>query len=197
MIGGARKGYCSKERRASVNVPMITITIEMTMATIGRRMKKLDTGLPSGLPLAGGRGRRRLLARSGRRRARRRVAARPQRGLHLHAGPYLLHALDDDALSWLEPLGHDVEVADPLVEGHGPESHLVLGVHDKDDLVALLLLHGQRGHENGVAPLVHSAAHAGELAGPQDHRRIRELGLDGDRARLLVEGPAQEDEAPL
>ena len=43
MVGGARKGYCSKLSRMSVETPRSTIRIEITIATIGRRMKNWAT----------------------------------------------------------------------------------------------------------------------------------------------------------
>ena len=69
----------------------------MTIATIGRRMKNSATATLR--------------------------ASRPASpdGLHLHAGPHPLHPLDDHPLAGLEPVRHDVEVADALVDRHGPE----------------------------------------------------------------------------
>src|SRR6476659_6973761 len=40
MEGGARNGYCSIERPLRLNSPIRTIRIEITIATMGRRMKK-------------------------------------------------------------------------------------------------------------------------------------------------------------
>src|SRR5947207_2921089 len=45
IIGGARNGYCSMLRPRSVATPIITMRIEMTMATMGRRMKNWAMGL--------------------------------------------------------------------------------------------------------------------------------------------------------
>src|SRR5215472_14740230 len=138
IVGGARNGYCSKESRLSVATPRITIRIEMTMATMGRRMKNCATALSSRLALAGrwsrwwGRGRRRC----GGRRA---VGGGLRLESHLHAGPHLLHALDDHPLAGLEPLAHDVEVVDAVTQAHRPERDLVPALDDVNDLVPLLL----------------------------------------------------------
>jgi hypothetical protein len=43
MVGGARNGYCSKLSRRSEYVPSRTVRIAITMATMGRRMKKSAT----------------------------------------------------------------------------------------------------------------------------------------------------------
>src|SRR5512139_285525 len=44
MFGGARNGYCSMARPLIVTTPSMTVRIEMTMATIGRRMKNCAMG---------------------------------------------------------------------------------------------------------------------------------------------------------
>jgi hypothetical protein len=41
IVGGARKGYCSMLSPFRETRPISTIMIEITIATIGRRMKKL------------------------------------------------------------------------------------------------------------------------------------------------------------
>jgi hypothetical protein len=40
MLGGARKGYCSIDNPPMTTAPNKTVRIDMTMATIGRRIKK-------------------------------------------------------------------------------------------------------------------------------------------------------------
>src|SRR5215216_8010770 len=48
MLGGARKGYCSIESPRITTTPIKSVRIEITIATIGRRIKKLamDHQLP-------------------------------------------------------------------------------------------------------------------------------------------------------
>src|SRR5215510_1055817 len=46
MLGGARNGYCSTASLLTVMVPSITVRIEITMATMGRRIKKFDIAFP-------------------------------------------------------------------------------------------------------------------------------------------------------
>src|SRR5512146_610607 len=41
MSGGVISGYCAMGRRERDTSPTITVTMEITIATIGRRMKKL------------------------------------------------------------------------------------------------------------------------------------------------------------
>jgi hypothetical protein len=44
MVCGARKEYCSIEGPFSVTTPSMTVRMEMTMATLGRRMKNWAMG---------------------------------------------------------------------------------------------------------------------------------------------------------
>src|SRR3954447_3191979 len=66
MMGGAISGYWATGSRVNDTPPMITNTIEMTAAKIGRSMKKCEIRIglsvcSIGLGLGGGRLRRRLL----------------------------------------------------------------------------------------------------------------------------------------
>ena len=179
----------------SVNSPMITIRIEMTIATIGRRMKnsRHDYPPPFGLPGDAG-------ALPGGRPAR---SPAPPAAVDFCStftcmpGRTFCMPSTMTRSPALRPLDTMVEVAHALVQDHGPELHLVLRAHHEDDLGSLLLLHGHLRHEHGVRPGIHHAAHARELAGSQLSRRVGELGLHGNRARLHIEGPAHEDEAAL
>src|SRR5262245_34221574 len=99
--------------------------IAMTIATIGRRMKKLAMGLPRG-PGPGGRWRgagcwggrgRRSAALDGRRRGRLALIRSHRRG-HLHARLDLLASLDHDALPSLQAAGDDVELLVAVAERH-------------------------------------------------------------------------------
>src|SRR5262245_60243064 len=91
IVGGESSGYCSMESFCSVARPTRTITIEMTIATVGRLMKNSAIGSVRG----GGRG---LLGG----RAQVGIADLHHRRLHLHALLHLLQPFDDDALARLE-----------------------------------------------------------------------------------------------
>src|SRR5580658_6632054 len=51
--GGRICGNCAIGRPSSDTTPSRTVRMAMTIATIGRRMKKLDTGAPAGQFLGG------------------------------------------------------------------------------------------------------------------------------------------------
>src|ERR1700674_957073 len=89
-----------------VIVPRITVTNEITIATIGRLMKNLDIRLIS-LGLCG----KRL-------------------GVHLHARPHLLHALGNHAFARLQPLRNDPLGSNAVAHWDRPYAPLVLAVHN-------------------------------------------------------------------
>src|SRR5689334_14755238 len=51
IFGGARNGYCSIESPRITTTPIKRVRIEITMATIGRRIKKLDMSESASLNL--------------------------------------------------------------------------------------------------------------------------------------------------
>src|SRR5262249_321052 len=136
MVGGARKGYCSKLRPRSVLMPISTVMIAMTMATIGRRMKKSATALLLAVRLRRGRRGRQLYSR----RRRRRNAVGLELGLDLHARAGFLNALDDDPFAGLESGGDEVEVLVGVPQRHGALGNLVTVADHEHGLGALQLL---------------------------------------------------------
>src|SRR5678815_395174 len=94
---------------AMVTVPTITRRIEITIATIGRRMKNLDMALLS----------RRLRRRSG----------RIWLGVYRHARTNLLHAFSDHAFARLQPVVNDPERSHPVAGLHVPNADLVIAAH--------------------------------------------------------------------
>src|SRR5262245_17711847 len=113
-------------RPLSVKRPSTTTMIEMTMATIGRRMKKCAMGRSS---VRGGLDRLRIDDQS--------IA---------HA----LQAVDDDALAGLEPVLDDPVVVDPRPRLDGADAHFVLGADDGHLVCALDFLHGALRNDDRV-----------------------------------------------
>src|SRR6185295_14789939 len=91
--GGAIAGNCETGRLTIVMAPTMTVRIEMTIATIGRLMKKRDT-LASCLGRLGG------------------------DDVDDGAVPGPQQALDDHALASLQAVGHDPQIADTIADGH-------------------------------------------------------------------------------
>src|SRR5512139_3304137 len=136
MLGGARNGYCSTDNPVIVTVPSSTVSIAMTIATIGRRMKKLAIGYLS--PGYGGRLRiTRLFRRCalGFRSGWADVGC--ESGVDLGARPGLLDAVHDHPFPRLEALPDDQHLPDGFAGLDRPQGHHVVGTDDEHALHAL------------------------------------------------------------
>src|ERR1700675_3446376 len=106
-------GNCATGRARMVMAPTITMTMEITMATMGRLMKNLDMGL---------------------------VPLRPfgkRFGGYLHTRAHLLDALGNNALAWFQSFRNNPLVADLAAHLDGTDADFVLGVHDCHLVAAL------------------------------------------------------------
>src|SRR5262245_24183872 len=121
IVGGESSGYCSMESFCRVATPTRTMTIEMTIATVGRRMKNSAIASVRG----SGRGRRR------RGQDQLGIADLHHRRLHLHAPLHFLQPLDDDALARLQALLDDPEGADARARPHRAHLHRVARRHHR------------------------------------------------------------------
>src|SRR5208283_1990935 len=111
-------GNCATGKLRMVIAPTITITMEITMATMGRLIKNFDMGLPS-------------------------FGVRDKRlGVDRHARTHLLYALGNHALAALQSFGNNPAVADAVTDFHRSYAHLVLAVHHRYLITALQLREG-------------------------------------------------------
>src|SRR5260370_7689763 len=94
-------GNCATGKLRIVMVPTITMTMEITMATMGRLIKNFDIALPS-LTLQG----KRL-------------------GVHLRARTRLLHALGNHTFALLEPFPNNPLHTTTFSNLHLPIPHLI------------------------------------------------------------------------
>src|SRR5262245_15958292 len=119
MVGGTTSGYCAMGRPSIATRPMMTMTIESTVAKTGRSTKNRANMGP----------------RLGRRR-RQHVGAL---GLHGHAGARALDAVGDHPFAGPQTLGDDAQPAlGRGAELHGPIFDHVLVADDEQILVALI-----------------------------------------------------------
>src|SRR6266545_7076619 len=165
ICGGMMAGYCATGRPRMARRPAMTVMTAMTIATIGRPMKKRATSVAP--PRARGRGR----GRGGLERLRR----------HRLAVTDLLHTVDDHRLVRLEAALRDPQRIDLLA--HHDRTDRDLGVRaDHGDLEVALQL-GDRALRDEQRPELHprDRAHAAELAWTQDMLRVGEGGEDPDR----------------
>src|ERR1700733_14085083 len=96
--------------------PTITMTMEITIATMGRFIKNFDIASPS-RGFRGGKGLR----------------------VHLHSGTHLLNALGNYAIAALQSVRNDPLVADDVAHRDGPDAHFVLAVQHRHLIGALQL----------------------------------------------------------
>src|SRR5216683_5936167 len=108
-------GNCATGRLNMVIVPTITMTMEITMATMGRLIKNFDIGLPS-LRFRG-----------------------KWLGVYLHARTHLLHAFGNHAFASLQSVRDNPIGADTVADLNRMDAHFVLAV-DRRDLIAALQL---------------------------------------------------------
>src|SRR5271167_2096612 len=94
-------GNCATGRVRMVSAPTITMTMEITMATMGRLMKNFDTGLSV------------LRSR----------AERP--GVHGHARTHLLYALGHHAFAPLQSVRNDPLGAHTVSDCDRSDAHFV------------------------------------------------------------------------
>ena len=116
--------------------PAITVTMEITIATIGRLTKKRAMAT-SAFPGS--------VAGSAARRLRRRRP--PASATHDRAVAHLLEALDDDLLAGLQALLDHPEAVHPRAHLDVAERHLVVGADHGHAVEVLQLGHGALRHE--------------------------------------------------
>src|SRR5207302_304727 len=97
-------GNWATGRLNMVIVPTITMTMEITMATMGRLIKNFDIGLPS-LRFRG-----------------------KGLGVYLHARAHLLHSLDDHAFALLQPIRDNPIGAYAVADLNRADTYFVLAV---------------------------------------------------------------------
>src|SRR5580700_5207638 len=174
MIGGAISGYCATGSRENDTPPRMTNTIETTAAKIGRSIKKCEMRIflaSAGLGFVRTFGRRRafLLRR------------------HLLAGPRAHQAVDDDAVSGVEPVLDHAQAAIDLSERDVFLPDHVAVVDDQHEFAHLL--GADRGVGNEQRGIGRRAGHpdAAEHAGRENAVGVVEDGAAADSARGTVD----------
>src|ERR1700677_1717536 len=142
-------GNCATGKVSMVRPPTSTMTIEITMATMGRLIKNLDMELPS------------------------RSVPGKWPGVHLQSRTHLLHALGDHSFARLESLRNDPLVADTIADFDGLDGDLVVVVHRRDLIAGLQLGDGTLRHQQSALLNADNRAHFAVAAGTQNISRIR------------------------
>src|SRR5882724_11987552 len=130
--GGAILGNCETGSWTMAMTPMITVTIEMTIATMGRLMKNLDIGL----------------RRSGPWRCEFRFGGHWKRSrVHDHSCLHSEDSFDDDPLARFEPLVNDPHRVHAVSGFDRANIYLFIRAHDGHLIGALQLRHRPLGNE--------------------------------------------------
>src|ERR1700690_3053260 len=108
-------GNCATGRVRMVMPPQITITMEITMATIGRLIKNFDMELPSW------------------------SCQREWLGIHLHSRTDFLNALGHHALAGLQSILNNPLCTDAIADSDGPNAYFVRAIHHRHLIAALQL----------------------------------------------------------
>src|SRR5207244_6411131 len=133
--------------------PMITMRMEMTMATMGRLMKNL--------------------AMVGLFRRRARLGGRVRREADFLAAAYPVASLDDDPLAGLQPLLHRPQRAHPHVDLDGADVDRVVGADHRDLMNPLHVLDGALRDQERRLLHLDDDANLRVLAGAQPITRLR------------------------
>src|SRR5258708_1041204 len=145
---------------------MITVRIEMTIATIGRSMKNLDIS----------------------------VALHKRLRADCHARTSLLDALGYYALARLYPFGYDPHGTDPIAEFHGPNADPVCVVHDGDLIAALQFRHSALRNKQRTCAGPDRCTDPPVLPRPQPVPGVREEPRQLNRASILIHLAIREGE---
>src|SRR5258706_8798574 len=156
ICGGMMSGNCAMGRDCIDTSPASTVTMAMTIATIGLLMKKRDMwrwpSVGRGLGTGGSR--------------------RPRFGVHDRSVPYL-RAFDDDVLVGLDSLRHDPAAAETLAHRHGSCRHAVVGTDDSQLISALHFRDGSLRDEYRALDGPCFRAHPSVLPRPERAAGIR------------------------
>src|SRR5579862_3840050 len=140
-------------KRAIETAPTITVRIAITMATIGRLIKKLDMASP-------------LVARQGRLARRFRF--------HMHARTDLLNPIDDHALTRIQPIANHPGGPHLVANVDRLNAHGVVTINSGDLIAPLQLGNGLLRNKQSAMKRFDGDTHLTVLSGAQNVARIRE-----------------------
>src|SRR3954471_21905679 len=167
ICGGTIEGNWATGRSLSATRPPSTVTIAMTIATIGRRMKKRDMSVALRRP-----------------RVDRRAVANGR-------------GVDDHAIAGLQPLLDDPSAADPRPELYGAHGDVVVALGDPQLIAGLELGYGTLRHQQHLLAHRRLGADASVLTRPEHVAGIGKQGADPDRAHLRIHLAIDRLDAPL
>src|ERR1700728_433509 len=168
MSGGVMFGNCATGKLRTVREPTNTMTMEITMATMGRLMKNFDMGHPS-LSI------RRSL-----------VLGQEWLGIHTHTTAHPLNSFDHDSVSGIEPVSYDPSVINPVAHSDRSNVDFVIGADDSNLVATLQLRDCPLGNKQGPRLGPDYRADFTIAAGSQDIVWIGKEPGDSNRSSGLV-----------
>src|SRR6186713_1933896 len=169
--GGAIAGNCEIGRVTMVMAPTMTVSSEITMATIGRLMKNLDTSASNARRLAGDD-----------------LDDRPVANFQ--------QALDNHAFAGFQTLGHDPQVPDAVADRHGTDRHLVIAAHDRHLMTPLQLGDRALRNQQGAGRRLYGEPHTSKSARAKQIVGIGKHRSDSDRPGCRVDLPIGKRDRP-
>src|SRR5689334_11726635 len=151
--GGVMFGNCAVGRPTIATMPTITMTIEITMETIGRFMKNLYTILLSGFAAC----RVWDFHRGG--------ARLKGRGADFHALAHLLHSLGHDTVAGFQAFVDNPHSVNLRPDLNRANTHLVIRADYCGQIPALQLIHRTLRDEQGVLLNPHHCADVAKSTG--------------------------------
>src|SRR5262249_28057813 len=145
--GGAIAGNCETGRLTIVMAPTMTVSREMTIATMGRLMKNRDTSASG-------------------------VRGRTGRNVDHGAVSGFQDALDDHTFACFEAVGHDPGIADAVADRHRADRHLVSLAHDGDLVAPLHLRDRALRNQQGAVYGTNGEPDTPVASGPEQIARI-------------------------
>src|SRR4029077_21248719 len=166
-------GNCAIGRLRIVMAPTITMTMEITIATMGRLIKNFDIALPS-------------------------LALRGKRlGVHLRARTRLLHALGNHTFALLEPFRNNPLRTDAVANRHRSNAYFIVATHNGDLVAALELRHRPLRNKQRTLLEADDSANFAITAGTQNIVWIAKQPGDPNCARAFVDLAVGEVERAL
>src|SRR5215472_8735193 len=158
-----------------VIAPTISSTIEITIATMGRLMKNFDIPLSS-----------------------LRLVSRHERlWVHQRTSTNLLHALDDDAFTRLQPFINNPLVGRPVTYLDGPDGYLVVLAHNSYLIAALKFRNRALWDQKRTLSDVGRGPDSSIPPGAQNVLWVWKSSSDSNRAGCLINLAVRESDEPL
>src|ERR1700756_1052008 len=161
-------GNCATGKLSTVSAPTSTMTMDITMATMGRLMKNFDMGHGS-LSI------RRSL-----------VLGHEWLGIHAHPTAHSLNSFNHDFVSWIEPARDDPSVINPVAHSDRSNVNFIVGANHSNLVAALQFRHCALRNQQRPRLRPDDSADFGIAAGSQNIVWIGKEPGDSNRTGGLV-----------